>query len=290
MNVETQSAYISLANNFYITRLSGKELTELNIIGALLRSAPDYRPDYFRRLRNALAFDQRVRGQFWIAQEINRTLNPVTVLNLPIKAKQPRAKKLSDNDFSALVNALSSQNFVAEAAALLLIYHTGARPCELSGISITGQQIHIPGAKNSHDGLRGADRTLESEQQLCDTVANTLTVFKSQSRSLDAIRMTIHSVAVGLFGKRKVPSMYTLRHQFGANLKESGMSRIEMAYVMGHQATDSINRYGDKRQGRAEAVKVKPVVGADLSKIRDTQAVHAQKRHRVPASKQSLLA
>ncbi len=90
MNVDTQDAYLSLASNFYATRLRGLELTELNIIGALLRAAPDYRPDYFRRLRNALAFDQRKRGQFWIAQEINRTLNPVTVLGLPKKVKKAR--------------------------------------------------------------------------------------------------------------------------------------------------------------------------------------------------------
>ncbi len=64
--------------------------------------------------------------------------------------------------------------------------------------------------------------------------------------------------------------MYTLRHQFGSNLKASGMSAIEMAYVMGHQATDSISRYGDKRFGRAEAVKVKPASDADFSKVRDT--------------------
>lgn len=85
MNAETQSAYISLASNFYATRMQGVELDELNIIGALLRAAPDYRPDYYRRLRNALAFDQKHRGNFWAAQEINRTLNPVTVLNLPRK-------------------------------------------------------------------------------------------------------------------------------------------------------------------------------------------------------------
>jgi len=64
--------------------------------------------------------------------------------------------------------------------------------------------------------------------------------------------------------------MYTLRHQFGANLKASGMSAVEMAYVMGHQATDSISRYGDKRFGRAEAVKVEPASDADLSKVRNT--------------------
>ena len=35
MNAETQSAYISLASNFYATRMQGVELDELNIIGAL---------------------------------------------------------------------------------------------------------------------------------------------------------------------------------------------------------------------------------------------------------------
>lgn len=64
--------------------------------------------------------------------------------------------------------------------------------------------------------------------------------------------------------------MYTLRHQFGSNLKASGMSAIEMAYVMGHQATDSISRYGDKRLGCASAVKVKPASDADLSSMRNT--------------------
>ncbi|WGL64256.1 hypothetical protein QDX81_04695 [Pseudomonas sp. CW003PS] len=80
MNTETQNAYRSLASHFYDTRLPGipvSELNELNIIGALLRAAPEYRPDYFRRLRNALALDQKLRNHFWIAQEINRTLNPV---------------------------------------------------------------------------------------------------------------------------------------------------------------------------------------------------------------------
>ena len=66
--------------------------------------------------------------------------------------------------------------------------------------------------------------------------------------------------------------MYTLRHQFGANLKASGMSRIEVAYVMGHQATDSIGRYGDKRFGRAEAVKVRPAPEANLTEVRETHA------------------
>jgi hypothetical protein len=87
---------------------------------------------------------------------------------------------------------------------------------------------------------------------------------------MDSIRVALHQVATELFGRRKVPSMYTLRHQFGANLKALGMSAIEMAYIMGHQATDSISRYGDKRLGYAEVVQVKPASDADLSSVRDT--------------------
>jgi len=131
MNTETQNAYRSVANHFYATRLPGfpvSELNELNIIGALLRAAPEYRPDYFRRLRNALVLDQKLRNHFWIAQEINRTLNPVTVLGLPRKRKQGRRQRVSDDDFAKWVMALLANGQKVEAAALMLISMTGARP------------------------------------------------------------------------------------------------------------------------------------------------------------------
>lgn len=270
MNTETQNAYISLASHFYSTRLRGLELTPLNIIGALLRAAPEYRPDYFRRLRNALAFDQAQRGHQHIADEINRTLNPVTVLGLPTKKKQRRQQKLSHEGFELLVNTLTQRGLLVESGALLLIFMTGARPSELNGIRIEGDRVHIPGAKCSHGGLRGADRTLEAEEVVCRSIRHALVAFHSQAKSFDAVRVAIGCVVQEIFPAKKRPSMYTLRHQFGANLKASGFSRVEMAYIMGHQATDSINRYGDKRFGRAEAIKVRPAPGADLSSVRET--------------------
>ena len=117
----------------------------------------------------------------------------------------------------------------------MVISLTGARPCELNGISIDGRRIHISGAKLSHNGLRGASRTLEADGDVCNILRNALAAFKCQPRSMDSIRVALHQVATELFGRRKVPSMYTLRHQFGSNLKASGMSAIEMAYVMGHR-------------------------------------------------------
>lgn len=284
MNIDTQSAYRSLATHFYATRFpeipvcAQDELDEFKIIGALLRAAPEYRPDYFRRLRNALALDQKLRGHFWIAQEINRTLNPVTVLSLPRKRKQARRQIISDEEFGRWVQELLAKGLVVEAGALLLISMTGARPCELSGISINGNRIVIPGAKHSHGGLRGADRVLEASEGFCRLVSNALDAFHSKGRSLGSIRTSLRRVALETFPRRKVPSMYTLRHQFGSNLKASGLSRVEIAYVMGHQATDSIALYGDKRFGRAEAVQVKPAREADLSKVRTTHAAYARSR------------
>ena len=227
MNTDTQNAYRSLATHFYATHLPGippSALNEFSIIGALLRAAPGYRPDYFRRLRNALALDQKLRGHFWIAQEINRTLNPVTVIGLPRKRKQARRQRISDDDFARWVTALLAKGLVVEAGALMLISMTGARPSELSGISIEGTRIHVLGAKHSHGGLRGADRVLEADEDFCQLVCNALEAFRSRGRSLDSIRMAIHEAAKEVFSRGKPPSLYTLRHQFGANLKASGMS------------------------------------------------------------------
>src|SRR5690606_20408512 len=102
------------------------ELTDVNIVGALLRAAPGFRPDYFRRLRNALAFDQACRGHQHIAEEINRTPNPVTVLGIPRKPRQARQRRITDEDFSSLVSALADQNLIVESGALVLIKITGA--------------------------------------------------------------------------------------------------------------------------------------------------------------------
>lgn len=273
MNSETAKAYRSLAAHFYATRLPGvpeDQLNDLNIIGELLRAATEYRPDYFRRLRNALAHDQETRGNFGIAHEINRTLNPVTVLGLKKKAKRRLPRGISDDDLQRWLHQLTENGLLVEAGALLLVTMTGARPCELGGIRVIGNRILIPGAKRSHGGLRGADRILEASTDYCSWVRNAVGAFHSEPKSLDAIRMGIRAVAKQVFGEKKAPSMYTLRHQFGANLKATGMSRKAMAYIMGHQSTDSLARYGNKRWGRAEAIQVRPAVDADMSNIRKT--------------------
>lgn len=68
-----------------------------------------------------------------------------------------------------------------------------------------------------------------------------------------------------LFPRRKHrPNLYTLRHMHGTKLKNSNLTRKEVAYLMGHQSTESIARYGDKRQKiNKSSLQVRPGISID---------------------------
>jgi hypothetical protein len=88
-------------------------------------------------------------------------------------------------------------------------------------------------------------------------------------------RKTLHRVAqsrlnrttAALWPRReRLPTLYTLRHQMGSDLKSSGLPPEEVAAVMGHQSTASASVYGFKVSGRG-SVAVKPT-GATVAKVR----------------------
>ena len=58
---KTKESYRKLAKNFYNTKIPG-DVTAQKIVDALVKNAEEYRPDYFRKLRNALSFDQNEKG------------------------------------------------------------------------------------------------------------------------------------------------------------------------------------------------------------------------------------
>jgi len=56
----------------------------------------------------------------------------------------------------------------------------------------------------------------------------------------------------------------------GSDLKASGMSREEVAFVMGHQATASADVYGNSRTARGGRSLPRVPDGTDLAAVRDT--------------------
>ncbi len=272
MKQKTQNEYISLAEHFYRTRLSGKALDVDNIWAALLQSAPDYKPAYFQRLKAAIAYHQNCIGNGWTAKVVRATQNPLKVFPAAFPdIVCDRAHSISMEKFTSLISYLKNKGLREECAALLLIFKTGARPCELFGMRVQGDRVHIEGAKKTDRGNRGADRWLVGfAEDFTNDVDQLLTVLTASSKTMDSMRISIYQAVKELFPRdKKTISMYTIRHQFGSNLKASSLSRVEMAYIMGHQSTESISRYGDKRLGLADWVVVKPAPDSDLSHVRD---------------------
>ncbi len=77
-------------------------------------------------------------------------------------------------------------------------------------------------------------------------------------------------------------TFYSFRHQLGSNLKASGIDRSEVAYLMGHQSTSSVDAYGDKRKGTG-AIKIAP--GVDQEQINSV----VREKHSNPLSQQAII-
>jgi len=244
-----------------------------NILSKLERVAYDYRPPYFTRLKCALKFSQAEKGYAKSVKPINDFVNPSTWDEAEKKykvgkRKKPRCKALTPKQYDALYS-----NSLVELQAVLSIGSiTGARPVEWEDIKFMGDNcIFITGAKKSHKGLRGADRTLKLTYQ--DYLELKLSfadyrefLFKKPNlkNPKEALRKKLSRLAKKLFPKKPPVTFYTLRHQFGANIKASDISEDEGATMMGHQSTESINPYGDKRTGsggfKVSAAIISPTV------------------------------
>lgn len=269
MNEKTQESYKKLAANFYKTRLDGEQLTPKKISDALVACASDYRPAYWRRLRNALAYDQSAKGFKEAAERINKAKNPMTKEGANvgnIKPKQARTKRVAEVDEAKLIEHLKANGDTQALAAITIAIATGARPSEFKNMVFNNNgDLVIYGSKVTEKGNRGADRIISLSPDNQRAVHKALMSIEDVGPVQDRIRYA----AKKLWPQRKsVPSLYSWRHQMGSDLKASGFNRSHIAYVMGHQATKSVDVYGNSKTARAGRELPKPANDADLSNIR----------------------
>lgn len=270
MTPATQDAYRKLAEHFYTTRLGGQPPTPKKLADALKAAAGDYRPAYFRRLRNALEFDQQDRGFGEAAIRVAEVKNPVTApgSTAQVKAKRAAVKRISDADEKRLLDRLVANKDKDTYYAVRLIAATGARPAELKNMVIEGDRVTILGAKKSHSGQRGADRIIVLAPGQNTLIANAIA--HMQNVDLSKVKDRLRAAGQALWPQRKaLPSMYSWRHQMGSDLKASGLSRVEVAYIMGHQSTESVDRYGNARTARKGAMCPRADKAADMSQVRE---------------------
>lgn len=269
MTPATEASYRKLAEHFYKSRLDDQPPTPKRLADALKACAGEYRPAYFRRLRNALEFDQHEKGFGEAAIRIAGVKNPVTAegSTAQVKPKRAAVKRIVDADEGALLKHLLKQKDEDTYYAIRLITATGARPAELKNMMIDGNRVTILGAKQSHDGKRGADRVIVLEEGTEKLVANAIAHIRNVD--LGKVKDRLRAAGKALWPQRKaLPSMYSWRHQMGSDLKASGLGRVEVAYIMGHQSTESVDRYGNSKTARKGAVCPRADKEADMSHVR----------------------
>lgn len=282
MREKTQDDYMKLASHFYKKRLADvriENLTPKVITDALLKCASDYRPAYFRKLKNALMFDQTSKGFPKAAARIKATMNPLTrpnaaeMIKRKIKPKQNRVKAVSDDDLSKLKAKVKEDGDLEVYAALRIAELTGCRPAEMQGITqISDTVIFIKGAKGNDDGNRGLDRYLTLDESAVKAVVNTVAYLNEKDTDnfktgiIHRIQARLSTHTKSTFPKRKSQiTLYSFRHQLGANLKASKLDRVSIAYVMGHQSTGSVDVYGDRRKVSGK-IHVSPGVALEEQK------------------------
>jgi hypothetical protein len=259
MESATYKAYLKLAKHFYSERIDG-DVTPKKITDALIRCADEYRPAYWRKLRNALELDQRDKGFEKSADRIKNTKNPLTIANAPvmikrkIPQKQRRVKSVKDAEHQNIVAHFEKKDDMAVVSALKIAKMTGCRPAEMARIEILADGIFITGAKKSADLERGLDRTLLFDKSDLDEIRRCVQCIRNEYSSefkaggMRRIQARLESGVKALYPRRSARiSLYSYHHQAGSNLKASGLDRVTIAYLMGHQSTKSVEACGDRR-------------------------------------------
>jgi integrase len=232
-------------------------------------------------------YDQVAAGYFDNAAAIKALENPVTrpktatdqaareqVGGKPGQ-RQQRQKKISAADYQALFGAIAKNKDPVLLVAVAIAQNTGARPAEMLGIECRPNgTIFIPGAKKGADGQRGLDRHLSVSPATWENVRVAVEKLRaadpSKAGTMRKIQSRLKTLTERLWPRRKhLPTLYTFRYAMGSELKSSGLSRREIAYVMGHQATASVDKYGDRRSGSGKT-PIKAAPGADMSSVRET--------------------
>lgn len=291
---KTKQDYRKLAQHFYEKRLNGEPPTPKKITDALQKCCHQYRPAYWRRLRNAVEFDQREKGYEEAAERIKHTRNLMTTISTgegiidstlrgDTPPKQKRAKSISPDDIEKLMQAVKGLDDGQETlAAIFLVRNLGVRPVELLSLRVDKERgvVHVVGAKKS-DGLRGADRvlTLPDDPHIRRNIADAASIVQHAERekvgAIHRIQSRLDRLSRKLWPRRKArPSLYTFRHAMGGDLKAMGLNRRAVAYIMGHQSTQSVEVYGDRRKGTG-------TVGIKITG-QEAQAFQGRENHREP--------
>lgn len=221
------------------------------------------------------------------AIEILSSVNDVAHLkrHLSTRTSSTKDKKLSDSDRDSIIDWLRDHPSRYSVALIVLLHigtQVGLRPCEWKSAHVDRNEdgpavLKVVNAKSTNGRSNGDVRTLLING-LSVGMVDVINQFIINIRKLDELgkwdnlyngcRKTLYRACRTLWPHRKkFPTLYSLRHQFCADAKSSGMTKTEVAALMGHgSSATAAEHYGKRRVGRGQcAVKPSEV---DVSRLK----------------------
>lgn len=272
MKPETRERYLTIARHHIAKAGIDADRDKRGMQKYLRAMAETTTPAYWRRLKTAMAVyaEHNNWGGRW-AEDYQQMKNPVTGGQKGRRKALPeachsrkRCRKVTDAQLDRLREAATPR----ERAAIEVVALTGCRPAEIERMTVGPDgAIRIYGAKKNEAGSRGLDRILRTDPETAAQLAQWLE--QIPEGSAENIRKQISRKTRKLFPKSKYPpTLKSLRHQFGSNLKGAiaagELTRVQAAYIMGHQSTKSLTAYGNVRSAGGRS-KVRP--DADQMKV-----------------------
>jgi hypothetical protein len=158
---------------------------------------------------------------------------------------------------------------------------TGLRPVEWKNAQFfihNGQSaLKIQNAKNTNGRGNGPTRTLllqnlrDSDLVAIKTHLNNIRTFAGMGEYeffYQGCSIALYKACRKCWPRRKRHiTLYSTRHQFSANAKSSGMSRLEVAALMGHAVDETAGEHYGRKQAGNEKIGVLPLED-EVSRVR----------------------
>lgn len=218
-----------------------------------------------------------------------------------------KARKLTIDDFKAIRDHLlqgkskwARQTVEWLAAASL----TGLRPAEWFGTTLNKDvdgrtMLHVPNAKATNARAHGPARTLDIsaiEPAMLASIRRQLAYvakFKSRDqfhKAYIACSKVLYRATRRLWPDRTLyPCLYSARHQFAADSKAAGLSRSEVAALMGHASDQTASlHYGRRVSGRTGfCIRPLPEEVARVFKKTANRTEYLARKHQTAATSPS---
>lgn len=304
---DTKAAYLHRGYNLwqqaaYDKAVSVRALAPDDFLSWLEDKLPQLKPasrrQYLAASREWLAYLKQTNLQHGgtsgdLAEAIHRCLTMKSADYTPaIKQQQKRgntssqkAKKISPAEIQKLAtNQADLKGKWIKPAVIWMAANVllGLRPIEWRTarlIETKGQlMLVVNNAKNTNGRSHGTLRHLnlshlpEKDIQLIQGQLQAVSYFVDGNASwgtyYGGVRKAIRRLTrANLPKQRKYPCLYSSRHQFAANAKSGGLSKVEVAVLMGHATDETATmHYGKKKHGSGSFL-VK-ATSAEVSRVR----------------------